>query len=68
MVLNGIWEDADKEPDQVPLPFLRTFVSLLASLTGFRRSSLWFDGLETILDDLPFARAPAAVTAPPEGP
>ena len=41
---------------------------MLPSLTGFRRASLGFNGLAAILDDLPLARAPAAVTAPPEGP
>jgi len=49
-------------------PFLKALTSMLASFTGLRRSSLGFEGLEIILDDLPFARAPAAVTAPPEGP
>ena len=58
----------DKEPYQHGFPFLNALTSMLASFVGFRRSSLGFEGLEIILDDLPFARAPAAVTAPPEGP
>lgn len=66
MVYEG--KDPDKDLDQHALPFLRAFTSMLASFAGFRRSSLGFEGLGTTLDDLPFARAPAAVTAPPEGP
>ena len=68
MVWGGIWKDGDKGGSHVALPFLKALVSMLGSFLGFRRSSLGFEGLATILDDLPFARAPAAVTAPPEGP
>lgn len=61
----GVEITRSDERGQHPLPFLRTLKSTLPSLTGFRRSSLGFNGLETILADFPFARA---VTAPPEGP
>ena len=65
--MDGIWE-RDRGQDQQALSFLKTLESMLASFIGFLRSSLGFDGFETILDDLPFARVPTAVTAPPEGP
>lgn len=62
---NGINKE---RADQHLFSFLRMLVSMLPALTGFRRSSLGLDGFGTILEDLPLARAPAAVIEPPEGP